>query len=143
MTQAVRRSYAVLVFRLALGVLFIAHALAKIFIYTIPGTMAFFEDVGIPGALAVPVILVELLSGLLLVLGLHTRWAALALVPVMIGATTVHWPNGWIFSNPNGGWEFTVFLALACVGLFLLADDGAFSLSSRLDVPQRRSVVEA
>lgn len=131
MSHTESRPYAVFLLRLGLGVLFIAHALLKLLVYTLPGTAAFFESVGVPGPLAYPVFLTELLGGSLLVLGLYTRWAALAHVPVMLGATTVHWPNGWVFAHPSGGWEFTVFVALACLALFLLGEDGAFALSAR------------
>ncbi len=126
------RNFAPLVLRVGLGVLFIAHALVKVLVYTLPGTAAFFESVGYAGALAYPVFAVELVAGLLLVAGLFTRWAALSLVPVMIGATAVHWPNGWVFNNPNGGWEFTAFLGLTAFGLFLLGEDGPLALGSRL-----------
>ena len=38
--------------------------------------------------------------------GLFTRATAVALTPVLLGALLVHLPNGWLFSNPQGGWEF-------------------------------------
>jgi putative oxidoreductase len=45
----------------------------------------------------------ELISGALLVLGMQTRWVSLATVPILIGAASVHWGSGWVFSAPNGG----------------------------------------
>lgn len=117
------------VLRVALGLLFLAHGLTKVFVYTIPGTVQFFESVGMPGFMAVPVILIELIGGMLLIAGLLTRWAALAAVPVMLGATSVHWPNGWVFSNPGGGWEFAAFLAVVSLALFLHGGDGRFAIS--------------
>jgi putative oxidoreductase len=39
----------------------------------------------------------------------------------------VHAPNGWVFSAPNGGWEYPVFLALAALVQALLGD-GALAL---------------
>jgi len=123
--------------RLGLGVLFLVHGLTKVFVFTIPGTMGFFESVGFPGVLAIPVIAAEVLGGAALLLGIGTRWAALALVPVMLGATSVHWGNGFTFSNPNGGWEFTAFLAVAALALFLYGDDGRLSLGALLR--ERRS----
>jgi len=124
------------VLRLGLGVLFLVHGLTKIFVFTIPGTMGFFESVGFPGRLAIPVIIGEVGGGLLLLLGLGTRWAAMAMVPIMIGATSVHWGNGFTFSNANGGWEFTAFLAVVSTALFLYGDDGRFALGNVL---RRRS----
>jgi putative oxidoreductase len=48
-----------------------------------------------------------------LVLGIATRGVALALIPVLLGATWAHAGNGWLFTNPNGGWEYPLFLTLA------------------------------
>lgn len=129
MSPSMSRPYAVLALRLGLGTVFIAHALLKVLVFTLPGTASWFEGVGLPGWLAYPVFLTELLGGVLLWVGLYSRWAALALVAVGLGATGVHWPNGWIFANPSGGWEYTAFLAVACLSLFLLGEDGALALS--------------
>jgi len=41
--------YAALVLRLALGTMFVAHALLKLFVFTLPGTAQFFESLGLPG----------------------------------------------------------------------------------------------
>ena len=42
--------------RLALGVLFLAHALLKLVVFTLPGTVAWFEQHGLPGLLVYPVV---------------------------------------------------------------------------------------
>ena len=119
--------YAALVLRLALGVMFIAHALLKVFVFTIPGTVGFFEQIGFPGWLAYVTIAAELGGGTLLVLGIWTRYVALALIPVLLGALSVHLGNGWLFSAPNGGWEYPAFLAVASLAQALLGD-GAHAL---------------
>src|SRR3954452_7225063 len=93
------------ILRLALGVVFLAHALAKIFLFTLPGTVAFFEAQGYPGWTAYPVFAAESVGGVLLLAGVLTRWVSLALMPVMLGALLVHVPNGWFFVNAGGGWE--------------------------------------
>lgn len=119
--------YAALALRLTLGVMFLAHGLLKVFVFTLPGTVQFFESVGFPGFLAYVVIFAEIGGGILLVLGIGTRWVALALIPVLLGAATVHWGNGWLFSAKGGGWEAPVFMAAAAFAQFLLGD-GAFAL---------------
>ncbi|HEY0833555.1 MAG TPA: DoxX family protein [Azospirillum sp.] len=124
--------FAALTLRVSLGVLFLAHAYLKIFVFTVPGTVGFFEKIGYPGFLAYLVILAELGGGLLLVLGTYTRAVALALVPLMIGATLQHTGNGWLFSAPGGGWEFPV-LWTVLLGVQSLLGDGAFAL--KLPVP--------
>ena len=51
----------------------------------------------------------------------------IALIPVLLGATYVHFGFGSVFSNPNGGWEYPAFLTLAAVVQVLLGP-GAFAL---------------
>jgi putative oxidoreductase len=73
---------------------------------------------------------VEAIGGALLIAGFHTRAAAVALLPVLLGASWVHWKNGWLFTNAGGGWEYPVFLAAATAAQLLLGD-GAWALSGR------------
>lgn len=119
---------AVFILRVALGVMFIAHALLKLLVFTLPGTAQFFESLGLPGPLAYLTFAAELGGGVLLVLGVQARWVAAALVPVLLGATWAHAGNGWVFSAPNGGWEYPLFLVVASLVQALLGD-GALALS--------------
>jgi putative oxidoreductase len=116
----------------ALGAMWIAHALLKVFVFTLPGTAKFFESVGLPGFMAWPVFSAELIGGLMLVLGVYARQTALALVPIMAVAAWVHLPNSWVHTSAGGGWEYPVFLIVASVALWLLGDGtGALRRSSR------------
>ena len=126
-------AFGVLLLRVSLGVMWIAHALLKLFVFTLPGTATFFESVGLPGVLAYPVFAAELMGGLALILGVYARQVSLALLPVILTAASIHIPNGWLFTNPGGGWEYPVFLIAASVVLWLLGD-GAWGLrrSNRL-----------
>lgn len=126
--------------RLGLGVMWISHALLKWFVFTLPGTARFFASVGYPGFLAYPVFAAELLGGLALVLGLYARQVALALVPIMAAAAWVHLPNGWVFTSPNGGWEYPVFLIVASVALWLLGDGALALRRSPVFVPRLAQV---
>ena len=120
--------YGALMLRVALGVMFIAHsAYLKVIVFTLPGTAQFFESLGLPGFSAYVVVVAETLGGLLLILGIGTRWVSLALVLILMGATWVHSGNGWVFSAENGGWEYPLFLLVSAVALGLLGD-GAFAL---------------
>ena len=114
--------YAATLLRVSLGVMFLAHAGLKVFVFGIPGTVGFFQSIGYPGALAYLVIAAEALGGAALILGLWPRWVALALVPIMIGATLQHVPNGWLFSAKGGGWEFPVFWTVTLFVQALLGD---------------------
>ena len=118
---------AALLLRVALGAMFLAHAGLKVFVFTIPGTVQFFESIGYPGFFAYVVILAEALGGVALILGLQVRLVAAGLVPVLIGATVQHAGNGWMFASPNGGWEFPAFWTVALAVQALLGA-GAFAL---------------
>jgi putative oxidoreductase len=115
------------VLRLALGVMFIAHAALKIFVFTLPGTAAFFAAQGFPGWTAYPVVAGELVAGVLLIAGVQVRIVSLATLPILIGALAVHLPNGWVFSNPNGGFEYPAFLIVLAVVQALIGE-GAYAL---------------
>lgn len=115
--------YAVLLLRLCLGVLFVAHALLKVRVYTIPGTVKMFKDLGMPGWFAHLVIAVELIGGACLILGIVPRYVALLLIPEILGTIVmVHGKNGWPFNSPGGGWEYPAFWAAALLVQFLLGD---------------------
>jgi putative oxidoreductase len=95
-------SYAALLLRVGLGVMFITHSLwLKLFVYTLPGTAQFFGSIGLPPALAYLVFVAEAI------------WA--------------HSGNGWLFTNKDGGWEYPLFLTLATAVQALLGS-GAYAL---------------
>lgn len=120
--------------RISLGLVLIVHSLwLKLVIFTLPGTAAFFESIGLPGFAAYAVFAVEALTGIALVLGIESRWAALIAIPVLAGATWAHSANGWLFTNEGGGWEYPLLLTVTTAAQALLGD-GALALrrSSKL-----------
>ena len=119
--------YAALVLRIALGAMFLAHGLLKVLVFTLPGTVGFFEQVGFPGWTAYVVTFAEIGGGILLLAGFAVRAVSIALIPILLGATFVHLGNGWVFSNANGGWEYPAFLTIAAVVQALLGP-GAYAL---------------
>lgn len=126
MTETTRIDLAARLLRTGVGIMFIAHALLKYFVFTLPGTAQFFTSLGLPGALGYVTFAAELVGGIMLLTGVGTRLVALAMVPFLIGATWVHAGNGWLFTSPNGGWEYPAFLTLACIVVAILGD-GAHS----------------
>jgi putative oxidoreductase len=130
MNDSTRIDFAALALRAGLGVMFIAHALLKYFVFTPAGTVKFFESVGLPGPLAYATIAAELVGGVFLILGAWTRVVSFALLPVLLGAAWVHSHNGWLFTSPNGGWEYPVFLAVAAVAAGLIGS-GRYSFDVR------------
>ncbi len=113
------------ILRVALGVMYLTHSVVlKVITYGFAGTAQFFTSIGLPGSFAYLTIFAEAIGGALLVLGIRTRLVALALIPILVGATWVHIGNGWVFSNPNGGWEYPVFLIVVSVVVALLERGG-------------------
>ena len=127
MIDNVTAPFAALLLRISLGVMFIAHALLKIVVFTPAGTAQFFTSLGLPGELAYATIAAELVGGVALIAGLYPRAVALALVPILLGATWAHAGNGWLFTATGGGWEYPLFLSLAAIVQALLGD-GAYAL---------------
>ena len=133
MTDRVFAPFGVLVLRVALGVMFLAHSLLlKLVVLTLPGTAEHFASIGLPGWLGYVVFAAEAVGGALLVLGVQARWVALALSPILLGATWAHWANGWLFLAEGGGWEYPLFLTVA-TAVVALQGDGAFAVAGSED----------
>ncbi len=127
-----RIAYGTALLRVSLGIMFLAHSVVlKHFVYTLPGTAGYFESIGLPGLLAYVVFWMEAVGGVMLILGVATRWTAAAMIPILIGALWAHAGNGWVFSNANGGWEYPLYLIVASAAQVLLGD-GALALSRHL-----------
>jgi putative oxidoreductase len=129
MNDSTRIDVAALVLRASLGVMFVAHALLKYLVFTPAGTVKFFQSIGLPGPFAYATIAAEIIGGALLILGVYTRAVSFALVPVLIGATWVHSGNGWLFTSPNGGWEYPAFLTLTAIAAGLVGS-GRYALDA-------------
>lgn len=115
--------YAALVLRLSLGILFLAHVLLKIFVFTPAGTAGFFASLGLPGWLAYVTIVWELAGAAALLIGIWPRVVAVLMIPVLLGAiATVHGPAGFFFTNANGGWEYPAFWIVGLIALALMGD---------------------
>jgi putative oxidoreductase len=129
MTQHQQTELATFLLRVALGIMYLAHSIVlKLSTYGLAGTAGFFVGVGLPGWLAYVTFAAEAVGGALLILGVQTRWVVLVLSPALLGAIIwVHAGNGWVFTAPNGGWEYPAFLIVASVVQILLGD-GAYAL---------------
>ncbi|HYL11762.1 MAG TPA: DoxX family protein [Terriglobales bacterium] len=106
---------ALLILRLVLGAIMIAHGYGKVF----GGTQKFVHMVsglGLPGWMAYLSAAAEFGGGILLVLGLITRLAALAvLVDMLVAISKVHFKNGLMGLS---GYEFP--LAVAAIAFALI-----------------------
>lgn len=118
--------------RLAAGVIFAAHGAQKLFGwfggYGLEGTAGWMASIGLePGVLMAALAGgAEFFGGLLLIIGLLVRPAALILaVTMLVAIATVHLDNGLFASN--NGYEFGLALLAISVGLVIR---GAGSLSA-------------
>jgi putative oxidoreductase len=121
MSAASAADASILVFRIALGIVFLAHGYHHIFGGgKIAGTARWFETLGMrPGVLhAWTASLTELGAGTLLVLGLATPLACAGVIGTMAVAwITNHRRNGFFIFRPGEGYEYVMTLSLAAVAL--------------------------
>ncbi|GAA1495703.1 DoxX family protein [Paeniglutamicibacter kerguelensis] len=121
-----------LLLRVVVGLIFAMHGWQKFNEFTIAGTQASFQEMGVPMAdLAAPgVATLELIGGIAMVLGVLTRIFAALLICDMLGAMfIVHLSNGFFVAK--NGLEFVLLLAAACL-LFVLAGAGRYSVDHAL-----------
>jgi len=110
---------ALLVMRLVLGAIMIAHGYHKVF-GGFHHHMEYVGSLGLPRWMAYLSTGTEFFGGIGIVLGLFTRFFSLAFVIEMgVAIWKVHFKNGLM---GNGGFEFP--LALATIALALLCFDG-------------------
>ena len=119
--------YGALLTRVSLGTILLAHGLLKVLVFTVPGTVGFFESIGLPAVIAYLTIFGEIAGGIAILSGIYTRLAALLSIPILLGATWVHTGNGWVFSNEGGGWEFPAMLVVLAI-IVALNGSGKFAI---------------
>lgn len=108
---------ALLIARVGVAFVILPHGLQKAFGLFggggFDGTMQYFtETVGIPWILGLLVIAAESLGTLMLAVGILSRFVAISLIAVMIGAAAQHAPNGffmnWFGNQAGEGLEFFI-----------------------------------
>ncbi len=122
-------SWALLIIRLVLGVVFFAHGAQKTLGwfggYGLSGTMGFFtQQMHIPAPLAFVVIIAEFPGCLALIIGLLSRVVAFGIACDMVGAILmVHLPNGffmnWSGKQAGEGFEYFLLIIAMCVALII------------------------
>src|SRR5713226_3898792 len=124
-------AYGTLVLRIFLGSIYLAHAYLAVYKIGFPsGLIAYQRSVGIPlpelGAWSL--LLANGLGGILLILRILVRWAALANIPVMAAAIWfVHTSQGFFIFAGKNGYEYPLVLLGATMAQVLLGP-GAFTL---------------
>lgn len=120
-----------LILRVVLGITFFVHGLVK-FQGGIENTVGWFASIGLHGALAYVVAIIELVGGLALIIGLGSRAVSGLMALLMLGATLkVKLAMGFLGNGQGAGYELDVALLamavfLALNGSKLLAVDQLF-----------------
>ena len=129
MSNPTRSDRALLVVRLAVAIVFIAHGYTKLFVMGHDGVTGFFSQVGVPlpGLAAWGVTFLEFAGGIALAAGIFTRaLAALFVCDMVVAIALVVFPKGFV-----GGYELEFLLATGSLAL-ALAGAGAYSLDARV-----------
>jgi putative oxidoreductase len=108
---------ALLVLRMILGIIMIAHGYHKVFGH-MQEYAGFIHSMGIPVWLGYVSAITEFGGGILLIMGLVTRCAAIAVfIDMFVAIAKVHWKHGLL---GNGGYEFPLSLAAIAFALIFL-----------------------
>lgn len=123
--------WASLLMRVSLGGMFFLHGIGKPLIVGMVQISQGFIEKGFPVWTNYAATLIEIIGGLMLVLGIYSRWAAVALLPVTLGIILYHFPYGWVFHNPGGGWEYPQLILVSLVTILFLGG-GKYSVTRDL-----------
>ncbi|PPF86777.1 DoxX family protein [Clavibacter michiganensis] len=131
-TSPVLQDAALLIARVAIGFILMAHGLQKFLDYTLDGTTASFTQMGIPvpAAAAVFAATVETVGGAALILGLLTPVVAALNILNLLGALVIVHADKGVFVD-GGGYELVLALIAGLVVLVLLGA-GRFSVDGLL-----------
>jgi putative oxidoreductase len=108
---------ALLVLRLVLGAIMIGHGYGKVF-GGLQSHAHFVASLGLPGWLGYLSAAAEFLGGILVVAGLFTRWASLAIcLDMLVAIWKVHFKNGLLGDH---GYQYPLTLAAIAFALIFL-----------------------
>lgn len=108
--------------RSAIGVIFIVHGVGKFN----PGFVNFLGSLGIPAEMQIPIALAESISGILLIIGVLSRFSAVLLSIIMLGAI-FHVKEAQNLTGERG-FEIDLIL-LASVLIIMIVGPGRISLA--------------
>ncbi len=114
------RGWALLFVRLASGVIFLSHGWTKVM--NLRGAESFFSGLGLPPGAGAFIAIVEVVGGLMLILGIAPRLAGLVLGIEMLVALL-------LVGVPSGNFELELLLAASAFAVFF-AGAGAYAMYS-------------
>ncbi len=110
---------ALVLLRIAVALIMMAHGMIRLIVNSLSGFGTFLTSNGFPLGLSLAwgITIFELAGGILLIIGLYTRWIALLLIIELItGIILVHAKNGWfVVGHQSGGMEYSVLLIICLV----------------------------
>lgn len=107
--------------RVVLGILFLVHGISKLQM-GLANVEAWFSSIGVPGLLAYVVAVFELVGGILLIVGLFTRYVSALFVIMLIGAVfTVKLSAGMLGNSQMAGYELD--LSFIVIAIYLIVSD--------------------
>ncbi|MHA2788500.1 DoxX family protein [Corynebacterium sp. S7] len=133
----ITKDISALIARIILGIILVAHGWQKFTEWTIAGTTESFGMMGapLPGLSAPLAAIIELVGGILIIVGLATRWVGIIVALEMLGAAIIVHIDSGVFVT-NGGWELVGAIGAAALAL-TAAGAGRFSLDHL--IAQRRA----
>ncbi len=118
------KDLALVLIRIALGSVFIVHGAQKLM--ALGATVNGFSMMGVPAILTYLVVAIELIGGIMVLLGVYARIAGVLIACVMIGAVIlVKWNMGFL-----GGWEFDLVLFLNALAIAIVGS-GSYSVCKK------------
>lgn len=137
MAERLHAGWGIALLRVVLGIIFLVHGWDKLFgaagVEGVAGLLAT-ERFPAPDALAWLVAIVELLGGLLMLVGWLTRWVAGVLfLEMLVALFAVHAENGFFVFRPAGEWGYEYHLVLlAGLACLMLAGAGPLAVDDWL-----------
>jgi putative oxidoreductase len=113
------RHWGIAILRVMVGIVFLAHGGQKVFVYGFSGVQGAFGQMGIPMPTVMGpfVALLELVGGVMLVLGVGTRWVSILFaVEMAVAVLKVHLSAGFFLPR---GFEFALTMCAASCALAL------------------------
>lgn len=124
MSRLLHPSLPIAILRMLMGLVFMAHGIARIVENSLPGFGQFLESQGLPAGfyLAWAVTIFEIVFGLCMFLGFFVRIFCIGEIIILLGGIImVHWKNGWfVVGMTLGGIEYSVVLIVVLTVLFML-----------------------
>jgi len=128
-------SISALIIRLTLGLVLLPHGMQKLLGlfggHGFSATMESMTGMGLPAIIVFLVIMAESFGAIFLIVGIGTRFSALGITIVMVGALLIHLPNGffmnWFGAQAGEGFEYHI-LAIGLGIASLLSGGGSLSL---------------